>query len=197
MDQEESFNIQYEDSPQNTLFTLNNSKLKKKSKDPTMNAFQTKLITFLQKQEERDSDELFLMSLLPEIKKLSAEKKLDFRMHVLQFLKHEQHIQNYNQINTQYPSPYVQPTHQSTPTFDLSTYPPNIYPSHYRNALQFPSLNSAQSQTSAVSYQNSSEPQQALLYSDVTSIRFPQQTSSAQCSFVNEPHGSTHQQSSS
>jgi hypothetical protein len=162
-----------------------------------MNPFQTKLISFLQKQEERDSDELFLMSLLPEIKKLSEEKKLDFRMHVLQFLKHEQHIQNYNQINTQYPSPYVHPTHQSTPTFNLSTYPSNIYPSHFRNALQFPSLNSSQSQTSVVSSQNSPEPLQALLYSDPTSIQFPQQTSSAQCSLAYEPHGGPHQQSSS
>lgn len=50
----------------------------------TLPTLQTNLLEKL-KTEEEDADKYFLLSLLPDFKKLNDEEKLDFRLHCLQF----------------------------------------------------------------------------------------------------------------
>jgi len=78
----------------NTQNTPSTSKSNKKN--PKMTVFQSKLLNHLEKQETTDADEHFLKSLLPEVKKLSESKKLDFKMYVLKFFQNESHLQNNN-----------------------------------------------------------------------------------------------------
>lgn len=56
----------------------------------TLSHFQTELLKQLSstsKQEEEDPDKSFLLSILPDLKELDANEKLEFKMHNLQFFQ--------------------------------------------------------------------------------------------------------------
>ncbi|XP_050065211.1 uncharacterized protein LOC126554158 [Aphis gossypii] len=108
-------------SAQNTLPSTS----KKNKKNTKMTDFQSKLLNHLEKQETTDADEHFLKSLLPEVKKLSESKKLDFKVYVLKFFQNESRPQNYNysyptavfqqQNNTPYFHPGLNSLNSSSP----------------------------------------------------------------------------------
>lgn len=113
------------------------SKINKKN--PKMTIFQSKLLNHLEKVETTDADEHFLKSLLPEVKKLSDGKKLEFKMYVLNFFQNESRPQN---INYSYPTSVI---HQqnNAPYFHpgyLNSF--NSSPISYQHQQASPSLSS-------------------------------------------------------
>ena len=94
---------------------------KKNKKNPKMSIFQSKLLDHLEKQELTDADELFLKSLLPQVKQLSDGKKLEFKMYVLKFFQNESYPQN---NNYSYQTPVFNP--QNNAPYFYSGYPAPI-----------------------------------------------------------------------
>ncbi|CAI6356764.1 unnamed protein product [Macrosiphum euphorbiae] len=94
---------------------------KKNKKNPKMTIFQSKLLDHLEKQELTDADELFLKSLLPQVKQLSDGKKLEFKMYVLKFFQNESYPQN---NNYSYQTPVFNP--QNNAPYFYSGYPSPI-----------------------------------------------------------------------
>lgn len=149
-------------SPQNTPPSTS----KKNQKNPKMTIFQSKLLNHLEKQETTDADELFLKSLLPEVKKLNDSKKLEFKMYVLNFFKNESCPQN----NYSHP----------TAVFHQQNNAPYFYPG-YLNSLnssssisyQYQQASPSQSSIDTLHHNIYSEPIPANQYSQLPSERIP------------------------
>jgi len=98
-------------------------KSKKNQKEPNTTPFQNKLLSYLERTQNNDPDELFLLSLLPDYKKLSDSQKLEFRINSLQFFKNVQ-------LSTNSSSVYSQPYSNQN----------NVYP-RYSSSLHLPTQN--------------------------------------------------------
>lgn len=139
-----------------TTVTLKTKKFKKSQKEPITTPFQNKLISYLEQTQENDPDKHFLLSLLPDYKKLNDTQKLEFRLNTLQFFKNVQQTQLYlqqNQIYTQYPSAFRLPTQsqqQNHQFYSNSTQQNSTYPNYtHSNVLtQNPYPSSSQSELS-------------------------------------------------
>jgi len=109
-------------------------KSKKNQKEPTT-PFQNKLLSYIELTQNNDPDKHFLLSLLPDYKKLNDSQKLEFRINCLQFFKNVQLStcnssiisQPYpNQNNAAYPQ-YSSTIHLPAQNLQNSQwYPPSI-----------------------------------------------------------------------
>lgn len=90
-------------------------------KEPTTTPFQNKLPTYLEQTQNRDPDKQFLLSLLPDYKKLNDTQKFEYRINTLQFLKNAHDLTNnslvyaqssvpQNNVYSPYPSAFHLPT---------------------------------------------------------------------------------------
>lgn len=78
---------------------VHSKKFKKSAKDPVITPFQNKLLNYLEERECNDPDKHFLLSLLPDYKKLNDSQKLDFRLNALNFFKNAQPSSTYQPPN--------------------------------------------------------------------------------------------------
>lgn len=81
--------VAYRDNmDQTTPVTFQSKKFKKSQKETIITPFQNKLLlSCLEKSLNTDPDTHFLLSLLPDYKKLNDTQKLEFRINTLQFFK--------------------------------------------------------------------------------------------------------------
>jgi len=138
---------------------FNQKNRKKNQKEPTTTPFQNKLLSYIELTQNNDPDKHFLLSLLPDYKKLNDSQKLEFRLNSLQFFKNVQLSASSSSV---YSQPYsnqnnaVYPQHSSTlhlpnqnllqnsqwypsiihSTQDLYPSPPQaLYPHHQSDSL--------------------------------------------------------------
>lgn len=107
------------------ILNFQSKKSKKNQKEPTISPFQNKLLSYIEQTQNNDPDKLFLLSLLPDYKKLNDFQKLEFRINSLQFFKNVQ-------LPTNSSSVYSQPYYQN-----------NVYP-QYPSTLHLPTPNLVQ-----------------------------------------------------
>lgn len=107
----------------------------------SLTTFQSVLLEKLDRSGDDDPDKMFLVSLLPEYKKLNDDEKLDFRFHCLQFFRNIR-CKNSNQTQQHAPANQFYPLYQPPPT--------SI---HY-----FPGYNQPQASTSTAVNQATSPP---------------------------------------
>jgi len=134
---------------------------RKKFKKNNVTPFQQELLSALKNNEEEnnsDPDRAFLLSLLPDYKRLTYEQKTDFRLMTLQYFKQISLEANQSQPlyashhNTTYPS--VSQAHTSQLTLPvLSTYTSDsttkVPPRQAQHSMAFPPFHSSSSYLSA------------------------------------------------
>lgn len=137
-----------------TTVTFKTKKFKKTQKEPITTPFQNKLLSYLEQTHDNDPDKHFLLSLLPDYKKLNDTQKLEFRLITLQFFKNVQQTQPYLQQNQNYPlyppsfrlpTQSQQQNHQFYPnnTQQNSTYP-NFTHSNLLTQNSYPSTSQSE-----------------------------------------------------
>jgi len=144
-----------------TTVTFQPKKFKKIQKESITSPFQNKLLSYLEQTQNDDPDKHFLLSLLPDYKKLNDTQKLEFRINTLQFFKnvqlstnnsaaYSQPYFNQNNVYPQYSSIFPLPTqnivqntewhpnnsshvtaHSSQDSYPSS--PQSLYPHHQSN----------------------------------------------------------------
>lgn len=136
---------------------------RKRQNSSNITAFQSQLLKKLDENEkkEEDGDKLFLLSLLPDYKKLNDDEKLDFKFMTLQFFRdirrkkdftnHPENFSVPNNFNQFYPGPSrsVQTTLHSQSLHTLTPIDPRT-PLSYHNPLS-PNDSQLSTETSSAS----------------------------------------------
>ena len=136
---------QNEVTPSHSQEYMYHSQKSKKNTKEMITPFQNKLVTLLEQSVNDDPDKQFLLSLLPDYKKLNDSQKLDFRITSLNFFKNAQQSHNSNSLNIQHNLYHNDNLYQNSPTFNL---PPHrqleinntfYHPNTSHNIPSFPS----------------------------------------------------------
>jgi len=104
-------------------------------KEPTTTPFQNKLLSYIELTQNNDPDNHFLLSLIPDYKKLNDSQKLEFRLNSLQFFKNVQLSTSSSSVYTQ---PYSNQNNAVYPQYSSTLHLPNQ--NLLQNSQWYPSI---------------------------------------------------------
>lgn len=107
----------------------------KNQREPITTPFQNKLLSYIELTQNNDPDKHFLLSLLPDYKKLNDSQKLEFHLNSLQFFKN---VQLSTSCSSVYSQPYSNQNNAVYPQYSSTLHLPNQ--NLLQNSQWYPSI---------------------------------------------------------